>query len=93
MHKVIFLLLVGVAVASAFACTENFCNSVRCRGVICGPDEIRNEHGTACGCCPACIRVIKKGDSCYQPPVMGEGLPRITCDKGLHCDSTTQTCE
>ncbi|GIY75193.1 uncharacterized protein CEXT_635601 [Caerostris extrusa] len=93
MHKVIFLLLIGVSVASAIVCAPNFCNSVRCRDVSCASNEIRTEHGTFCGCCPACLRVIKKGDSCYQPPLIGGGPPRITCDKGLHCDSTTQTCE
>ncbi|KAF8782888.1 Fungal protease inhibitor-1 like protein [Argiope bruennichi] len=93
MNKTIFLLLIGVAVASAIVCPENYCEKIECKEVSCSSDEKYTEHGTFCGCCPACLHVIKKGESCFTLLLKGGGAPKATCDDGLECDYKTRTCE
>ncbi|KAF8782883.1 hypothetical protein HNY73_013117 [Argiope bruennichi] len=94
MHKTILLLLIGVAVVSAkFACPKNYCDNVKCNAVSCSSNQKYKEHGTFCGCCPACINIIKKGGSCLPLLLFGDEPAQIACDDGLKCDSNTFTCQ
>ncbi|GBN45833.1 hypothetical protein AVEN_2227-1 [Araneus ventricosus] len=93
MHKIIFLLLTGVAVASAIACAPHYCDNQKCADVSCSSDQKYNPHGTFCGCCPACQNIIPKGGNCFALFLRGGGPPKSVCADGLHCDFKTKTCQ
>ncbi|GIY76503.1 uncharacterized protein CDAR_48051 [Caerostris darwini] len=84
MYKIIFLLLVGVTVANAFACTKNYCDSVTCTTPDCKEGQTLEQHASACGCCAECITYLGKGDKC-PPPVSGGPPPTTKCEDGLSC--------
>ncbi|KAF8782887.1 hypothetical protein HNY73_013120 [Argiope bruennichi] len=92
MNKAIFLLLIGVAVASAIVCPKNYCEKIKCKEVSCSSDQKYTEHATFCGCCPACLNIIQKGESCFSLLFLGVP-PTSTCDEGLYCDYKTETCQ
>ncbi|CAG2111560.1 unnamed protein product [Medioppia subpectinata] len=52
---------------------------------------IFNEHGTYCGCCPACLNKIAEGQSCGITLLKGVP-PKAQCAPGLRCDTTSHTC-
>ena len=62
----IVVLLAIVYTASAMVCTKNFCDTVRCNNAVLKDDcelnknGVYTEHGTVCGCCPACLTKLSK---------------------------------
>ncbi|GIY75197.1 u35-Nephitoxin-Nsp1a_1 [Caerostris extrusa] len=92
MYKTLIILLIGVTVARAIVCPPGFCDNVKCQSVSCSENQERKEAGTICGCCPACITVVKKGGSCSALFLRGTP-PKIKCDEGLNCNIKTKTCQ
>ncbi|GFY60187.1 uncharacterized protein TNIN_436311 [Trichonephila inaurata madagascariensis] len=93
MYRTLILLLVGISIANAIVCLPNYCDDVSCDSVSCSSDEEYTEHGTFCGCCPACLKIIRKGESCAFL-FTGIGLPPTAkCDEGLMCDFQSLLCE
>ncbi|GFY41369.1 uncharacterized protein TNIN_62651 [Trichonephila inaurata madagascariensis] len=81
MFKILFLVIVGIVVTEAIVCTENYCDTVRCKQATeddCNENEVFVENGGTCGCCDACR--IKEGSPCV--PVRG-GPPG--CEDGTTC--------
>ncbi|GIY75195.1 hypothetical protein CEXT_635621 [Caerostris extrusa] len=63
MHKtLIILLIVGVAVARAGVCYDDYCDDVKCEPVSCTENEQYTVGGSACGCCDTCFTIVKKVD-------------------------------
>ncbi|GFS99726.1 u35-Nephitoxin-Nsp1a_1 [Nephila pilipes] len=88
LYRTLILLLIGVSIASAIVCPPNYCENQKCESVSCSSGEEKNDHGTFCGCCPTCEKVLKKGDSCFQLFLRGGPPPTVKCGKGLNSSST-----
>ncbi|GFS99695.1 uncharacterized protein NPIL_672711 [Nephila pilipes] len=83
MYKILLLVLVSIAVADAAVCRKDTCSTVRCKAAECKKDEIFVEKGGYCGCCDACRKIIKEGESC---PLELRGVPPTSqCEEGTTC--------
>ncbi|GFS99693.1 uncharacterized protein NPIL_672701 [Nephila pilipes] len=83
MYKILLLIFIGIAVSDAAECTKDTCAVVLCQVAECKKDEIFVEKGGYCGCCDACRKIIKEGESC---PVEEKGVPPTSqCEKGTTC--------
>ncbi|KAG8178916.1 hypothetical protein JTE90_014122 [Oedothorax gibbosus] len=92
MQLEVFLLLTAVLTASSlFVCPEDYCDNIQCEDVSCGPNQEINPYGTFCGCCPACVTLLEKGDKCPIPIFNGGPPPTVKCRNG--CDYETKTCK
>ncbi|GFQ93567.1 u35-Nephitoxin-Nsp1a_1, partial [Trichonephila clavata] len=93
MHRTLILLLIGVSIANAIVCPRNYCDNVKCDSVSCSSNEEYTQHGTFCGCCPTCVTVLKKGESCFPLFLRGGPPPKVKCYNGLTCNFKSKTCE
>ncbi|KAG8187906.1 hypothetical protein JTE90_001668 [Oedothorax gibbosus] len=93
MHLEVFLLLTAaLTVSSRIVCTPDFCDKIQCTpDLSCGPNQELDPHGSFCGCCPACITIIEKGQTCHPSIFVGGPPPTEKCRDGI-CDPKTRKC-
>ncbi|KAF8782881.1 hypothetical protein HNY73_013115 [Argiope bruennichi] len=92
MHKSLILLIISVGIAYAVVCAPNYCDSVKCKPKNCKHNQVYKNNGSLCGCCPVCIDILQKGESCKEL-FMLQSSPMVRCAKGLRCHAESRTCE
>nr|KAI8743223.1 hypothetical protein BgiMline_021632 [Biomphalaria glabrata] len=68
-------------------CTANICDLVDCihhTPENCPGKFVKN--GGYCGCCDACLAILKPGDTCYNLFLAGS-LNTTICPDNYHCDT------
>ncbi|XP_063217745.1 insulin-like growth factor-binding protein 7 [Bacillus rossius redtenbacheri] len=82
-------LLAAVAAAYPWAgrCVlRRKCEAVACPALECAGGQVR-PNASSCGCCPACVKLLDRGDPCFQ--AVNE---EVACSAGLECSEKTRTC-
>ncbi|CAG5120973.1 unnamed protein product [Candidula unifasciata] len=97
MNRQLLSLLALLAVANmafGIVCSPNICDIVRCMEYSeenCEYTVVPN--GGYCGCCNACVHLLKVGETCPTLHLKGGPPPTVKCEDGLVCNGQTGKCE